>query len=308
MVALSKTKIADFAILVWFLFTTSMVIWWLIFALETLSEFQTYVENSSILSPGQASAKHLFEKRHRMLLWEGSILVALIAGGGGTLMYMLHRDRKKNRQVKTFFANFSHDLKTSIARLRLDSQILAEKIQGPAPALERLRADHARLETQLENSLYVANQEHVKFAIEKLRLSDLFKSIRQNFDEMSFSLKNDIEISADRRAIESVFRNLIQNALIHGQASTFYVEGRQLSANTVILTCRDDGSGLAASEIAKLGHKIVFSDHPQSNGIGLFIVRQLIEAMGGRITFAAEPGEASSRLKVDLQLPGQVLS
>ncbi len=299
-------KVPDFLIWFWLLFTTSLVTWWWIFSLQSLDDVNRYAEDPSLFTRDQVQIKEEFQRRHNMLFWEGAILVVFIAGGGGSLLLFLHRDRRKNRQLKTFFANFSHDLKTSIARLRLDTELLAEKVKIPSEHLDRFKQDHARLETQLENSLYVANFEHFQFVIEKVRLSEILQTLRHDFENLSFSLKKDAEILADRRALLSIFRNLMQNSVLHGQAQNFYIEPSALNEREVALICRDDGLGSKYAQ-AELGRGFVLSTNSQSNGIGLFITTQLIESMGGRIQFRndGQPG-SSSGFTVELHLLGQV--
>ncbi len=301
------SKVPDFLIWFWLFFTTSLVIWWWIFSLQSLDDVRGYAEDPELFAHQQLIIKEEFQRRHNMLFWEGAILVGLIAGGGGSLLLFLHRDRKKNQQLKTFFANFSHDLKTSIARLRLDTELLAEKVKIPTEHLDRFKQDHARLETQLENSLYVANYEHFQFVMEKVRLSEILQSLRHDFDQLSFSLKQDAEVFADRRALLSIFRNLMQNSLLHGHAQSFYIEPTVLNEKELALLCSDDGAGskLHASE---LGRGFVLSASPQSNGIGLFITKQLIESMGGQIFFRGNKADTSdlTGFMVEIHLVGQL--
>ncbi|MBC7371255.1 MAG: HAMP domain-containing histidine kinase, partial [Bdellovibrionaceae bacterium] len=160
-------KIKTFLAVVWCLFTVSMVGWWWVYGLNSHD------------SPEQ------IYKKHRMLMWEGSILIATVVMGGGSLFFLSYRDQRRHEQLQTFFATFSHDIKTSITRLRLQAEILEEdNIQQKNPVLQRLVGDIARLDLQLENSLLLSSSESAKLLREKLLLSKIIESMRGTWGEL----------------------------------------------------------------------------------------------------------------------------
>ena len=260
-------KIKTFLAVVWCLFTVSMVGWWWVYGLNSHD------------SPEQ------IYKKHRMLMWEGTILIATVVMGGGSLIFLSSRDQRRHEQLQTFFATFSHDIKTSITRLRLQAEVLEEdNVQQKNPVLQRLVSDIARLDLQLENSLLLSSSESAKLLREQLRLSKIIESMRGTWGELEFRLNQDAEIFADKRALTSVLKNLIQNAVLHGQASVIEISAKTISSGKIEISMQDDGSGFSGN-LENLGSQMYPSRAEKGSGIGLYLGRLLLERMKGSLRF-----------------------
>ncbi|MGZ3774330.1 MAG: sensor histidine kinase [Pseudobdellovibrionaceae bacterium] len=261
-----KTALA----VVWFVFTFSLVAWW-------------WVYLSNLDQP----------KLHRMFTWEGSILLAAILLGGFALVVFTYRDQKRHERLHFFFSTFSHDIKTSIARLRLQSEVLEEELQGNThPVLKRLIQDIQRLDLQLENSLLLSNLDGGNLLREKTALSELLSSLRNEFPELSLELDRDAFLYGDRRAFLSIFKNLLQNSVIHGKASTVRLKVQALSSKNIEIALIDDGLGIKGTlPVEKLGSEILKSQDARSNGIGLLITKRLLQKMKGDIHFESKENE-----------------
>lgn len=262
-----KTALA----ILWFAFTFTLVAWWVFFLLHF---------NPSVVS-------------HHMFAWEGSILLAAILLGGFALVAFTYRDQKRHERLRFFFSTFSHDIKTSIARLRLQSEVLEEELQGSThPVLKRLIQDIQRLDLQLENSLLLANLDEGRLLHEKNSLSDLLSSLRNEFPELSLELDRDALIYGDKRAFLSIFKNLLQNSLIHGKATSVRLKTKILNDRQIEIQLSDDGLGFKGSlPLQKLGSEILKSQDSRSNGIGLLITKRLIQRMKGDIRFESKENE-----------------
>ena len=148
----------------WVVFTVTLAGWWLIFGLRQLD-----LLNRLNLEGAVALHRH-----YQMLLWEGSILIASLIGGGLALFYYARREQKRHAQVEEFFAAFTHDAKTALASLRLQAESLREDFAGaePSPLLDRLLSDTLRLQLQLENSLFLVNLTRGALFFEPIKLGD----------------------------------------------------------------------------------------------------------------------------------------
>lgn len=249
---------------IWFLFTFSLVTWWWIFWMQRVATS---------------------EKTYRMFVWEGSVLLALLLVGGSALVLFTYRDSRRHHRLRFFFSTFSHDIKTSIARLRLQAEVLEEDLQSASnPVLKRLVQDIHRLDLQLENSLLLANLEEGHFLRERIPLSSLFSTLRNEFPDLSLELEKEAAIFGDRRALLSVFRNLLQNAVIHGKASAVKLQVKSLGREHIEILVRDNGLGFKGN-INKLGSEILISTDSHGNGIGLLLTRRLLKKMNGDISF-----------------------
>ncbi|MEK2646860.1 sensor histidine kinase [Bdellovibrio sp. BCCA] len=269
-----KTALA----IVWFAFTFSLVAWWWVFFLLRLN-------------PTEESSLEQLQKSHRMFAWEGSILLGAILIGGIALVIFTYRDQKRHQRLRFFFSTFSHDIKTSIARLRLQAEVLEEDLHGNTnPVMKRLIHDIQRLDLQLENSLLLANLEAGELLKEEISLSDLLSSLRIEFSELTLELEKNAVIYGDRRALLSVLKNLLQNAVIHGKATTVRIKVRDLGGGRIELQIQDDGLGFKGP-LEKLGLEILKSQDSRSNGIGLLITRRLLQKMNGDVIFESKDNE-----------------
>lgn len=278
-------KIKTLLAVIWCVFTVSMVAWWWVYA----------------LSP-RASPDEIIRK-HRMFMWEGSIFLATVVIGGASLIFLAHRDQKRHEQLRTFFATFSHDIKTSITRLRLQAEVLEEdNAVQKSPVLERLVQDISRLDLQLENSLWLATPDSNNFLSEKLQLSKMLESVRGLWTELEFRIDQDAEVIADRRALVSILRNLIQNSVLHGQATHIEFSAKRLNADKVEISVRDNGAGFHG-DVSLLGTNMHPSRNDKGSGIGLYLSQKLLQKMNGRMHFE----KADRGLRAVIQLPGRLL-
>ncbi|MGZ3794603.1 MAG: sensor histidine kinase [Bdellovibrio sp.] len=268
----------------WFVFTFSLVAWWWVFFLMRFS---------------QADSHHMFA-------WEGSILLTTIFLGGLALVIFTYRDQQRHQRLRFFFSTFSHDIKTSIARLRLQSEVLEEDLNANNnhPVLKRLIQDIQRLDLQLENSLLLANLEHGTLLHEKIPMSELLSSLRNEFPELSLELDKDAYLYGDKRAFLSIFKNLLSNSVIHGKASTVKLKVRGISNNEIEILLSDDGLGLKQKlSLQQLGSEILKSQDSNSNGIGLLITKRLLQKMHGQINFESQENEG---FKSIIQVEGEL--
>ncbi len=254
----------------WFVFTFSMVCWWWIFSLRQLDSLAT------------AMPKQKYDSLHWMLLWEGSILLTFIFVGGASLLILTSRERSRNLRLRLFFSNFSHDLKTSLSRLRIRTEVLA--LNNSSPDLQELLKEASRLDLQLENSLWVARGEEQKLLVSELNLSEVIGQLRVEWPEMEIHLQRNAKIKADPTAIRSVLRNLLQNAWLHGEASRIDILVESESSNDLVISIQDNGSGYQG-DFTSLGKSTLPSTEREGNGIGLYLANLLLEKMNGKISF-----------------------
>lgn len=264
------------AVVAWLVFTLALAGWWLVLGMRQAEQISS-LRNESV---GE------LVRIHRMLVWEGGTLLVMLLAGGLSLLYFTIAEAKRSKQVREFFAAFTHDLRTALTSLRLQAETLQEDLQDAAPArvVERLVKDTVRLELQLENSLFLARPDSdSEFLYEDLSLQQMISGVSHHWPHLKISVAQDAILHADRRALESIFKNLIQNAVIHGKATQMQISARA-SGEQCILEFKDDGKGFAGS-IENLGR--IFERHSPSSGsgIGLHLVGILSRRMQGQACF-----------------------
>ena len=268
------------AVAAWLFATQALAGWWLVFGLRQLDRLSTL----DVAASGELS------RQHRMLMSEGAVLFALLFGGGASLLYYIWVEIRRARQVAEFFAAFTHDLKTSLASLRLQAESLEEDMRDSPQSnvLRRLVKDTVRLEIQLENSLFLSSPgaDHSLY-YEVLELAPAVSRLSHHWPEIAIEIEGRARVQADRRALESILKNLVQNAVVHGKAKHLRISVRpRLADGPVEIDFADDGIGFAG-DVASLGHLFRRHAPTSGSGIGLPLAMRLAEQMGGRLSVTA---------------------
>ncbi|MCU1376082.1 MAG: histidine kinase [Actinomycetia bacterium] len=110
-------------------------------------------------------------------------------------------------------------------------------------------------------------------------------------DVVEVDVAADLEVQADPRRLEQVVANLVENALVHG-AAPVVVRARQLG-DAVEVSVADGGSGVPESIVPTLFSRLrtvsrTDRDRTRGTGMGLALVRGLVEAMGGRVWYGPD--------------------
>jgi signal transduction histidine kinase len=253
------------AALGWLVFTIALAGWWLIFGLRQTDQFAV----------------------QRMLVAEGTALIASLLVGGAALLYGIRREQARHGAVEEFFAAFTHDLRTSLASMRLQVESLDEDLQERGednPLLKRLLSDSVRVQLQLDNSLFYANRRRGKLFLEPVSLRSTLESIAREFTDLQVAISGDRTVLADVRALEVVVRNLFQNARIHGGADAIDVRIEH-TGSRVAVSIEDNGSG-PEIDVRELGRLFVRPTKRSGTGVGLYISRRLAERMHGLLTLS----------------------
>ncbi len=252
---------------------------------------------------GDAVQSH-FARTQRMLIWEGGSFLALLLLAGGVLMFLYWRDLKRQRSLQAFFASVTHELRTPLTSIRLQAESLSDLME-PRPhedernLVRRLLEDVQRLEGQVERTLELARVEGGgKVHLQPVRLGawldrwvESWRETHGSRIQIRSQLEQDCLLQADPAAIQVIFRNLLENSLRHSRRESVHVElvSRVNGDGTVSVTCRDDGTGFAG-DARTLGEPFEKGAQSQGAGVGLYLVRILMERMGGKAHFGQGPG------------------
>ncbi len=286
---------------VWLFFTVSLTSWWVIFGLRQIDELMA-VKHEQI---GK------LVRQQEMLIWEGMAFFVSLLLGGVAIGYFMFREVRQAKRVRNFLATFTHELKTPLASLRLQAEILKEQLaqQPYAALLDRLVSDTGRLTLQLDNSLLLANEQVRELFVEELSLQDVLASLKHHWPDCQVHLDHECVLKVDRRALESILQNLIQNAVTHGKAGEVELQAVRQDSDFVCLIVTDNGCGFNGNT-KKLGQLFARFYSASGSGIGLYLARKLAKEMGGDLTIAerhsvqtAKPGGFS----VKVTLPGYIL-
>lgn len=284
---MKKVYLQIYAAIIWLGLTGTLILWWMYFAVGLLEK----------------SPYH--EERHRTMLFsEGGTLLFLLIIGGATLIYLILHEKKRTELLTQFFSAFSHDIKTSLASLRLQVEGLRDESLPPTAAttLSRLLGDTSRLQLQVENSLYLGRERKPKLFIEDIDMTYVIEALRDSWPQIRLVSEGRATIKADRRAMDSILNNLVHNAITHGRATEMVITVTPSRHGLLKMTLADNGNGFKG-ESKSLG-EMHFRQNPSSgSGLGLFIVRQVVKAMNGQVLFNRST-EDHKGFMVELEIPG----
>jgi signal transduction histidine kinase len=282
---------------VWILLSLSLAGWWIIFSLKQLETLKS-IQHEKI---------YRLVRQQTMLLQEGGFLVALLLTGGLALFYYILREKRQGLLIRQFFAAFTHEVKTSLASLRLQAESLDEDLADRPEEREltqRLVKDTVRLELQLENSLYLSRADRGELFFEHLSIQQIVRSLSHQWPELRWQINGDATVHADRRALESLLKNLFQNALVHGHAKNIHMLFINLDQRRIEIRIEDDGNGFSG-EYQRLGEIFIRHTARSGTGLGLYLVKLMAERLQGRAEFSARVH--GSGFQVSLFLPGQLI-
>lgn len=268
----------------WLGVTFSLSAWWMVYGMS---------------QAGKLGLSEEATRQHRMFFWEGSFLLLLVVLGGGALAYFVYWDQRRYEEVRKFFSTFTHELKTSLTSLRLQAEILEER-HSENENLQRLLKDVVRLELQLENALILAQADKGDLFLEEIPLKKTLQSLSVHWPRLKVSADRDAKVLADQRAIECIFRNLLQNASVHGEASEVSVTATA-NGDGLLLSFRDNGRGFKGDTTA-LGQMFVRHTTRSGSGLGLYLSKILAKRMHGALEFAGNAG-----FEARLQIGGRLV-
>ncbi|NVM21058.1 MAG: GAF domain-containing protein [Desulfobacterales bacterium] len=230
----------------------------------------------------------------------------------------LHKDirskaaeiNKKKDELEFFAYTISHDLKNPATGISGFAKLLAERYEQVLDEKGRAYCDQIRGAAEQIEILTRDINEYIKsrkvaFSIEDTDIKRILKHIR---DEVSRELKRrDIgwsepetipQIMADQTAITRVFRNLVDNALKHaGEDLTRIDIGYDQDEYSHIFSFSNDGVLMKAEDsevVFEMFRRLPTSRRIEGSGLGLTIVKQIVEAHKGKVWMESSPEKGTT--------------
>lgn len=216
---------------------------------------------------------------------------------------MQARVRHHIRQRAHILAAITHDLQTPLTRLRLR----LEKV-GDTELREKLIGDLSAMQGMVREGLDLARSLDSTEPAQRLDLDSLIDSVCSDASDagqpVSFSGKTGAFLVARPIALRRCLTNLIDNAVKYGKTARVSAAREGTFA---VIRIRDEGSGIADSELEKVFEPFYRLENSRSRdtggtGLGLTIARNIAEQHGGTIRLQNHP---EGGLEVILSLPCQ---
>jgi signal transduction histidine kinase len=211
--------------------------------------------------------------------------------------------------------NVAHDLRTPMARLRAtaESALTSTDPETLRDALADCLEESDRVVAMLNTLMDISEAETGTMALhlEPTNLGDL---IRQSVDlyedlaeqrgvQIETASEGELEILVDRNRMRQVVANLLDNAVKYTPAGgRIRIEARRAGSDAV-LSVTDTGVGIPADEVPRIWDRLYRGDKSRSErglGLGLSLVKAIVEAHGGKVAVTSEAGAGS---RFELWLP-----
>ncbi len=252
-------------------------------------------------------------RKNQNLIALGLLMMVMIIG-----VWLVFRNVQKEMELAQkkadFVSNVSHEIRTPLALINMFAEtLLLDRVKEEAKKKEYyeiITKEVSRLTNMLNRILSFSKVEANKREYKKSRL-DVSAVVEDVMSTYSYHLESNgfehtmqlhpkpLEVMADREAITEVLVNLIDNGMKYSP------ERKQLEVRTTktddfaCIMVKDNGLGIAKNQLDKLFEK--FYRVPTGDvhdtkgaGLGLSIVKHIIDDHEGRIKIDSQPGEGST--------------
>ncbi len=207
--------------------------------------------------------------------------------------------------------NVAHDLRTPVTRLRATAETALRESRSTDEYREALAdclEEADRVMTMLDAVMDIAEAETgaMRLKIEQIDLTAVAREAVDLYSDLAEDKKIAIEVAAsgplpvnaDRARLTQALANLLDNAVKYtpsgGQVRVVVAGG---TAREVVVEVSDTGVGIPADELPRIWDRLFRGDRSRSErglGLGLSLVRAIVEAHSGRVEVRSRPGEGST--------------
>jgi signal transduction histidine kinase len=213
----------------------------------------------------------------------------------------------------TFLAIAAHELRTPLTSLQLQIHLLkrADRTIGGTgladeldTAIATIARQVTRLDVLIKNLLEVVHLTSgaIHVARERVDLTNVVHDVvtvlgplNQSQSEIVVDVHEGIVGLWDRPRLESVVENLVSNALKFGEGKPVAISA-SCDGSMARIAVADQGIGISPEQQERIFQKFeraVSERHYGGFGLGLWVVRQIVEAHGGTVRVTSQPGEGS---------------
>ena len=301
--------------------------------LEVQYEYQQQaLQDSLTFVQAQADTELAYQAQlnQRNLLLTGAAIVLLLGALG--FLYFRYRQQQRNRarelelarererkeqlaeldKLKSrFFANISHELRTPLTLILGQNQSLQAELDDPRidPKFDMVDRNGRRLLELVNQVLDLSKLEsgRLELNVQTFDLLPFLKNLLFSFESLADQKRQQLQFQsreesllmvADPEKLERVFFNLLSNAVKFTPEGGRITLKLQMVAHRVHVGVLDTGVGIPAEQQAAIFDRFYQSEsganHPSpGTGIGLALVKELVELHEGSVELRSEPGQGS---------------
>jgi len=246
--------------------------------------------------------------------WTILAMMAILGFGIVIIGRTISHEKEVLKLKSDFVSSVSHEFKTPITSIKALSERLLE---GSVKDQERMREYYSVISQDAEdlshlvgNILDFSKMEEGKkqYQMEETDFKEWLEDTITNFFSRTTSrrykiqtriIEPSIPLNIDKNAMKLAITNLLDNAVKFSSEDSEIRVSHEKQENTLQVKIRDEGIGIPKNEQAKIFEKFYRGksalDHSViGTGLGLTIVKQIVEAHGGKVQVESEPGRGST--------------
>jgi two-component system heavy metal sensor histidine kinase CusS len=219
---------------------------------------------------------------------------------------MLDRLEDSFTRLSQFSADIAHELRTPISNIRGEAEVALTRPRSPNEYREVMESNVAeceRLSAIIDNLLFLARADAAEGYIERTsidgpaelaKIASFYEAIADE-QQIAITCRGEGSVYADPMLFGRAVSNLVENALRYTPGGTIVIS-IETRANDSILRVKDTGCGIAPEQIARVFDRLYRVDQARSSqgaGLGLALVKSIIELHGGSAEIESEVGKGT---------------
>ncbi|MFM7199327.1 MAG: sensor histidine kinase [Myxococcota bacterium] len=241
------------------------------------------------------------------------LLITLVIVGVVLTVRFIRREARLSRLQTDFVSNVSHELRTPLTSIRMFIETLQMgRVQDPAEVqecLDIISTETERLTRMIERILGWARMEAGRriYSLETLSVQSLIDQTVQAFGpqrlqtqlELTVQVEPDLPfIRVDVEALEEALLNLLNNAVKYTGEKKRITLKASMQRGYIVLEVQDNGIGISPADRKRIFEKfyradVLLSRKTEGSGLGLTIVKHIMDAHEGKIQVESELGVGS---------------
>ncbi|MEM6997336.1 MAG: HAMP domain-containing sensor histidine kinase [Patescibacteria group bacterium] len=216
---------------------------------------------------------------------------------------MLKKQQELNQTMADFLSVATHELKAPMTIIRGSLDNILADVHGPVPAglkepIGQSISQTERLNSLVQDLLDVSRieQGRISYDITAVDVFDIARNVsnlyatRASQKGLTYNFvcaENEVHASADAGRVQEIITNLVDNAVKYTEAGEVRLT-LEMAKNKVLIRVKDSGIGMSSDERKRLFQRFYRIQNDQTKeisgtGLGLWIIKKYVEAMGGSI-------------------------
>ncbi len=243
------------------------------------------------------SLAHLIKRSGTTNLLLAFLLVIFIIVGGVFIYTLISSERREDEKRKFALRVLSHELRTPLTGLLLKLESLLGKLDQfddySQEKLMRISSDAHRLRRLIEMSNHYLTASHKNKKITKIKtnrlesINEFLQNIIDDYPDVEFTpIQEDQGIVIDEYWLQVCVKNLIENAILHGQSP---VKLSVASTKRGVEVAVEDSGVCEFENLEEMTQEFKKGTKSEGTGLGLNIVMKIVKEMGSKLEFQKNP-------------------